>query len=546
MATLTEPLARVKHHLADVLPERLIRSVCRDLGHSWRERQLGPTVTTYLLLQQALHGNVAVGELRHLCGLDFTDSAYCQARARLPLGVLRCLQRAVAGRRREDLDDDASTRWKGHRVYLIDGTGFSMPDTPELCAAFGQPGGQAPGCGFPVAHLLVRLDAHAGYLLQSVVAPLRTHDLAGVQALHRELRAGDVLVGDRAFCSFAHLALLRQQHSHGLFRVHQKQRVDFRPGRRHATAEMSAAQAKGLPRSRWLKRLGRRDQLVEYVKPKKRPDWLSDAEYAALPETLVVRELRFKVRIPGRRTHEVTVVTTLVNARRVLGPSVGQAIWPAVAGGSRSEAGEDHLAAGRAAVSITAGGDEGVAGALDHLQSGAAGDAASGQAAACGTRADQLRGRVAMAAASAAGAGGAAANGESGEARSGRAAGAQASAQAIPGDAEAPCPAPPSPAATKPCGLTEWHSAMSPYSWRIWSWSTSRRRPSGAGGALADDVDESACAADSVPLLRRNSGGGTALDGPRQPELLCWCWTWTVCAGTAAHRHLLSLDPRKT
>lgn len=316
MATLTEPLARVKHHLADVLPERLIRSVCRDLGHSWRERQLGPTVTTYLLLQQALHGNVAVGELRHLCGLDFTDSAYCQARARLPLGVLRCLQRAVAGRRREDLDDDASTRWKGHRVYLIDGTGFSMPDTPELCAAFGQPGGQAPGCGFPVAHLLVRLDAHAGYLLQSVVAPLRTHDLAGVQALHRELRAGDVLVGDRAFCSFAHLALLRQQHSHGLFRVHQKQRVDFRPGRRHATAEMSAAQAKGLPRSRWLKRLGRRDQLVEYVKPKKRPDWLSDAEYAALPETLVVRELRFKVRIPGRRTHEVTVVTTLVNARR--------------------------------------------------------------------------------------------------------------------------------------------------------------------------------------------------------------------------------------
>ncbi len=33
----------------------------------------------------------------------------------------------------------------------MDGSSFSMPDTPELQAAFGQPGNQEPGCGFPVA-----------------------------------------------------------------------------------------------------------------------------------------------------------------------------------------------------------------------------------------------------------------------------------------------------------------------------------------------------------------------------------------------------------
>jgi hypothetical protein len=138
---------------------------------------LGPTVTTYLLLQQVLHGNPAVGELRRLSQLDFSDSAYCQARQRLPLAVLRDLQRAVAGRSRAELDEDRSSRWKGHRVFLIDGSSFSMPDSAELRETFGQPGHQAEGCGFPVAHLLVQFDVHAGYLLKTVVAPLRTSDL---------------------------------------------------------------------------------------------------------------------------------------------------------------------------------------------------------------------------------------------------------------------------------------------------------------------------------------------------------------------------------
>lgn len=316
MATLTESLRRVKHHLADVLPDRVIRQACRDVGHVWRDRQLDPVVTTYLLLQQILHGNVAIGELRHHSGLNFTDSAYCQARQRLPLTVLRQLQRAVAGRCHAELDDDPAARWKGHRVFLIDGSSFSMPDTDELRELFGQPGGQAEGCGFPVAHLLVQLDVRTGYLLKTVVAPLRTHDLAGVVALQRDLRPGDVSVGDRAFCSYAHLALLRQGGRHGLFRAHQKQIISFRPHRRFAPPGVQGEEAKGLPRSRWLKRLGKNDQLVEYYKPKERPAWLSEAEYAALPETLVVRELRYEIHIPGRRTRRVTLVTTLLDPKR--------------------------------------------------------------------------------------------------------------------------------------------------------------------------------------------------------------------------------------
>ena len=316
MLTISQALRRLKGNCADTVPETLIRQICTDLDYSFRRRILTPVTTTYLFLQQVLHGNPAVGELRHRSGLDFTDSAYCQARARLPLAFFHRLQRAVTGRCRHDASADPASRWRGHRLFLLDGSSFSMPDTPELQEAFGQSGAQAPGCGFPTAHLLVLFDAHAGFLLHALPAPLRTHDLAHAAVLQHALEPSDVLVGDRAFCSYAHLALLRQRHLHGLFRAHQKLLIDFRPYRRHVHPQRAGKEPAGLPRSRWLRRLGQHDQLVEYFKPRERPAWLTAGAYAQLPASLVVREVRFQVRLPGRRVQSITLVTTLLDPRR--------------------------------------------------------------------------------------------------------------------------------------------------------------------------------------------------------------------------------------
>ncbi len=115
-----------------------------------------PWVTTYLFAQQLLHGNTAIGELRHLSGLDFTDSAYGQARGRLPVSFFRHLQQGVLHR------CPPPARWRGHRLFYLDGSSFSMPDTPELQEMFGQPDAQAVGCGFPSAHLLVLFDYPTG------------------------------------------------------------------------------------------------------------------------------------------------------------------------------------------------------------------------------------------------------------------------------------------------------------------------------------------------------------------------------------------------
>jgi hypothetical protein len=79
------------------------------------------------------------------------------------------------------------------------------PSPPALQAAFGQSTEQRPGCGYPVARLLGLFHAGTGLLLKLVVAPLLTHDLAQVQKVHSALEPGDVLVGDRGLCSYAHL-----------------------------------------------------------------------------------------------------------------------------------------------------------------------------------------------------------------------------------------------------------------------------------------------------------------------------------------------------
>jgi hypothetical protein len=316
MLRMPQALDRIKGHVTDAVPDALIERLCRDLGHCWRDRDLGPVVTTHLFLQQILHGNTAVAHVRRLSGLDFTDSAYCQARTRLPLELLQRLQQAVTA----DLHADDPTRpdylWHGHRTFLLDGSSFSMPDSDELRTHFGQPDGQAAGCGFPVAHLMVLFDAHRGYLLRANARPHQTHDMSQAAAMHGQLRAGDLLVGDRAFASYAHLALCQGRRIHGLFRAHQRQIIDFTPGRAHVLPGTSLQGQAGKPRSRWLKRLGRHDQLVEYYKPVERPDWMTVEQYAAVPESMVVRELRYRVHQPGYRTRVVTLVTTLVDAEQ--------------------------------------------------------------------------------------------------------------------------------------------------------------------------------------------------------------------------------------
>jgi hypothetical protein len=312
---ITAVLTRLKTDWATQLQPDAIMAACQEAGYtSWRERVLTPVTTIQLFLLQILHGNTACSHLPHLSGLRFSASAYCQARARLPLDLLGLLLTRLCTSAQSHLLDEG--RWQGHRTFLVDGSGCSMPDTPTLQAAFGQPNVQRPGCGFPMAHLLGLFHAGTGVLLKLIVAPLLTHDLAQVQKVHPMLAPGDVLVADRGLCSYAHLALLVQAGVHAVLRVSARQIVDFTPGRAFVKPSVRRTPAvKGVPRSRWLKGLGVHDQLVAWLKPTTCPSWLTREALAALPDSLVLREVRYDVGTPGFRTRQITLVTTLLDAQ---------------------------------------------------------------------------------------------------------------------------------------------------------------------------------------------------------------------------------------
>src|SRR4051812_45960355 len=132
---LVSVLRQIRNAPARQLDRPEIVDVCRHVKHTGRKCTLDPVAILHLFLDQVLRGNTAINHVVRICGLTFTGPAYCQARARLPLAVSRELLRRVAERIGPATDD--AGRWLGPRVFVADGSSFSMPDVPALREHFG-------------------------------------------------------------------------------------------------------------------------------------------------------------------------------------------------------------------------------------------------------------------------------------------------------------------------------------------------------------------------------------------------------------------------
>jgi hypothetical protein len=184
-------------------------------------------------------------------------------------------------------------RWlAGREVKIIDGTGISMPDTPANQAVWPQPVGQKPGCGFPVMKMAGLFSLASGALLEHTTGHHHTHDSTLFRQLWPKLKKGDVILADRAFCSYGAMAALRERGIDTVVRLHQLRKSDLRFGRR----------------------LGIGDRLVIWTKPKSCPDVWSSDEFARLPEQLPVRLVRTVIAAEGFRTRTVLIATTLTDA----------------------------------------------------------------------------------------------------------------------------------------------------------------------------------------------------------------------------------------
>jgi putative transposase len=223
------------------------------------------------------------------CSTD--TGAYCRARAKLPVTVLRRLALQVGHRLEEAVP--SQWLWKNHHVFLVDGATVSLPDTPENQQAYPQPPTQKPGLGFPMIRMVVLLSLATAGLQSLAFGPSQgkeTGEPALLRTLLEQIPPGSILLADRYYCSYFLIALLQAYGVAVVFRLHQSRPVDFRRGRR----------------------LGPDDHLVTWRKPA-RPKWLDPEIYATLPATLTVREVRTRVCQRGYRVEELVVTTTLMN-----------------------------------------------------------------------------------------------------------------------------------------------------------------------------------------------------------------------------------------
>ena len=114
----------------------------------------------------------------------------------------------------------------------MDGTGISLPDTKKNQRAYPQPGGQKPGCGFPLLKLVGVFSLATGALLDYAKGNKHQHELGLLQRLLDTFKPGDLVLADRGFSTYALMALLWLRHVHSLLRLHHARPRDFRQGKR--------------------------------------------------------------------------------------------------------------------------------------------------------------------------------------------------------------------------------------------------------------------------------------------------------------------------
>ena len=218
-------------------------------------------------------------------------AAYCQARLRLPLTLIWKL--IEGSRQRLDAQVGADELWFGrHKVHVVDGSWCQTPATEANRNEGGLPANVKPGCGLPVLPFGGVLSLATGLFEWLRFGKKGGHERHLFRELIKPCSPGEVVLGDRGFCSYADICLLKQQAVDCVFRIFNR-KPNYQAG----------------------PRLGKYDPVVDGEKPKTCPAGMSAEEYAVLPETLRVRDGRIRVEQKGFRSKILAIVTTLLDAK---------------------------------------------------------------------------------------------------------------------------------------------------------------------------------------------------------------------------------------
>ena len=244
-----------------------------------------------LSLQSAVIRNNSDRELRGLAPASTNTAAFSEMRSKLDMRILSDGCRKMAKEAACQMEDDAF--WGNYTPYAIDGTTLTAADTLENQKAFPQHGSQNPGAGYPIIRMVLLQSLRTGMIVDVAYGPFKgkeTGEMALARQIFPSLGVNDLLIGDRYFPSFFTMANLMSKGVAAVFQAHASRDVDFRTG----------------------KALGPKDHIVDWIKPK-RPDWMTEEEYATYPDFITVRECDI-TRETGAND-QMVVVTTLMDAK---------------------------------------------------------------------------------------------------------------------------------------------------------------------------------------------------------------------------------------
>lgn len=279
----------------DLFPKALQSANSRDRHYtrwrtfwSWLWHNLNPEASCREVVRQLQ----ALFRLEGGPQLSGQDGAYCRARDRLPLTQFPKALSATA-----KFADQLLATWnclKARPVKVVDGSALTLlADTLKNRAAYPPLQCQPNQPCFPMMRFVVFFSLLSGTILAAAQGSLAVSELSLFSQLASQLAKGDILIGDRGFGCYPVIALL--QHTLGVdFIGRTTRRID---GRRR------------------LKRLTSNDWLMEWKKGNTASPWMSLLQWQALPATLTVRAVRGSLYRKGFRVRQLTVITTLLDAR---------------------------------------------------------------------------------------------------------------------------------------------------------------------------------------------------------------------------------------
>lgn len=286
-----------------LLPTSAISKICAEMDYDFRDRSYNPMVVVWMFIAQVLSADHSCQQAvtrfnawritRGLKRVSSETTSYCKARCRLPEELFERLL-AWTARKCEEI---SSEQWlfQGRVVEMVDGWTVTMADTRENQKAYPQMNCHSPGCGFPIARMIGLFSLATGAINHMAIGPYKgkgTGESTMLGSILDRILPGRILLADRYYASYWLLAAGPMRGIDLVTRVHRSRKVDFRRG---------------------LKQ-GYLDQLVEYARPQ-RPEWMSPEQYALYPETILVRHLKYKVSQQSFRTREITLATTLLDAK---------------------------------------------------------------------------------------------------------------------------------------------------------------------------------------------------------------------------------------